>query len=382
MLVTILIFFALIAVLILVHEAGHFFAARIAGVKVEEFGFGFPPRLAGAQSRVEYEGIKPVRKWRAFFGNRTPPNPERTVYSLNWIPFGGFVKIYGEEGDGRGDSQSFSSRSARTRALILAAGVGMNIVLAMALFSGGRMAGLPTVIEEGMNETKFSGVKIQVIEVAKNSPVAEAGLAVGDTIRRMDGRDFKTIDEVRAYVDARRGETVLLEVLHDTIPKTLSVTPRRDPPAGQGPMGFAMVKTGIEKLPWYRAIPQGVKDTLVLMWLLLKALAGLFVDLFARGEVPADVAGPVGIAVLTGRVAKLGLAHLLQFAGVISANLALINIFPIPALDGGRLLFVLLEKIRRRPVPRAAEQRLHQVGFALLLTLMLLITVRDVLRLL
>lgn len=356
MVVTIFIFVALIALLIFIHEAGHFFAARRAGVKVEEFGFGFPPRIFG------------IRKGE-------------TLYSLNWIPLGGFVKIFGEEGEGAEDLRSFSSRGVGVRAIIIAAGVLMNLLLAIALFSGGHMIGLPTVADENQPIEHLSSLQIQVIDVAEDSPATDAGLAIGDVILGADGKRFKTIDAVQAYVGARAGQEITLEILHDNSAKTLTVTPRQNPPEGQGPIGFAMVRTGIQKLPWHAAIVQGAKDAFLLSWLLLEALWGLLAALFTTGQVSSDVAGPVGIAVLVGRVAKLGIAHLLQFAGAISVNLALINAFPIPALDGGRLLFLLIEKIKGSPVSRLIEQKIHQVGFTFLLMLMALITVRDVVRL-
>jgi len=356
MLITILIFIALIAVLILVHEAGHFFTAKRAGIKVEEFGFGFPPRMIGFR-RGE------------------------TVYSLNWIPLGGFVKIFGEEGGDEKDPRSFTSRGAGIRALVIVAGIAMNLVLAASLFSIGHMVGLPTIVEGDGDVRSLSKLQINVVEIAKDSPAMAGGLAIGDVIARVDGNSFKTVDALRAYILDRRGKELAFEVLHDNAPRTLMLTPRENPPEGQGPLGFAMVRTGIQKLPWHKAVWQGVEDTFVFSWMLLKALGRLFADMVTRGEVSGDVTGPVGIAVLTGRVAKLGIAHLLQFAAAISVNLALINIFPIPALDGGRLLFILLEKLKGHPVKRSTEQRVHQIGFALLLTLMLLITVRDVIKL-
>ncbi|MDO8558528.1 MAG: site-2 protease family protein [bacterium] len=356
MFATIFIFIALIAVLIMVHEAGHFFTAKKAGIKVEEFGFGFPPRIFGIQ-RGE------------------------TLYSLNLIPLGGFVKIFGEEGEYTEDSRSFSNRTAGVRSLIISAGVLMNMALAMVLFSAGHMIGLPTILEDGASEKNFTRVQIQVIEIASESPAMTSGLAIGDVIVSIDGKRFDAIDGLRGYVDARRGKEISIEVLHDGVSKILAASPRENPPEGEGPLGFAMVKTAIEKLSWHQAIGRGIKDSFVLAWLFLKALGDLFLGLFTTGKISGDVTGPVGIAVLTGRVVKLGIAHLLQFAGVISVNLALINIFPIPALDGGRLLFILLEKLKGRPIPRLVEQKIHQVSFVVLLTLMLLVTVRDVVRL-
>ena len=175
MLFTILIFIALIAVLILVHEAGHFFTAKRAGIKVEEFGFGFPPRIFGIQKG-------------------------ETIYSLNWIPLGGFVKIFGEEGGDEKDPRSFTSRGAGIRSLIIVAGIAMNFVLAAALFSIGHVVGLPTIVEEDGDAHNLSRLQINVVEIAKNSPAMAGGLAIGDVIARVDGNSFETVDTLRAYI--------------------------------------------------------------------------------------------------------------------------------------------------------------------------------------
>lgn len=353
MLTTVLIFIALIAVLILVHEAGHFFAAKRAGVRVEEFGFGFPPRMMSWQKG-------------------------ETTYSLNWVWLGGFVKIHGEEGEGTGDRQSFASRSVATRGLIVAAGVLMNFLLAAALFSTGRMIGLPTVVEEPGQASRLRDLKIQIIEVRERSPAKEAGLAIGDTIIAVNGQRVSEVDEVQRIVEDHRGKEIVLEILHDGQPRTLRVAPRLTPPSGEGPLGLAMVKTGTERLSWYRAIPAGIRDTFALSWLFLKGLWGIALTFFTSGRVAADVAGPVGIAAITGRVAKLGLTYLLQFAAMLSLNLAIINLLPIPALDGGRLVFLLIEKLKGRALSQHFEQTAHRLGFALLITLMVLITIRDI----
>jgi regulator of sigma E protease len=422
MIYTVLIFIVLIAVLVLVHEAGHFFTAKAAGIRVEEFGFGFPPRIVGIESvpgkrflhvgaaeevreemtvtRVEggevvehtltdtvsdLDRIVPVTKRRIVWGNDNgkvgDEGRKGTVYSLNWIPLGGFVRILGEEGGSQDDPRSFASRGVGVRSLIIVAGVLMNLLLAMALFSIGNVIGLPTIIEDGMNEKNFTNVQVQIVDIAKNSPADSAGLAIGDTITGIGGRQFVNIGDIQKYVNDRKGQEMRFSYVHDGVSKTSLVTPRANPPAGEGPLGFSMVKTGVEKLPIYIAVWRGITDTFSIAWLFLKAFGGLFANLFTTGNVGAEITGPVGIAVLTGRVAKLGLAHLLQFAGAISVNLALINIFPIPALDGGRFFFLILEKIKGRPISRRIEQQIHQVGFAVLLMLMLIITVRDVIHL-
>ncbi|MDP3963687.1 MAG: M50 family metallopeptidase [bacterium] len=351
MIVTILIFILVLAVLVLVHEAGHFFAARKAGIRVDEFGFGFPPRAVGIK-RGE------------------------TIFSLNWIPLGGFVKIFGEEGEGSDDPTSFIAKPVWIRVIVIVAGVAMNMLLAWLLFSFGHVIGLPTILDEAEDITNVRDVKIQVVEVAPESPALAAELAIGDVIVGLDGNAIENIDAIQSYVASHKGAEITLRVERGIEQVDLRMTPRIDPPQGQGPLGFAMAQTGIRSLPIHKAIIEGAKDTAALAWLILKSLGNLVVQLVRHGTVADRVSGPLGIVVFTDMVVQRGFTYLLQFAGIISVSLGVLNLLPIPALDGGRLLFLAIEKIKGRRVSPVLEAKIHGIAFILLLMLMLLITIK------
>ena len=355
MFLTIIIFILLLGLLVLVHEWGHFFAARMFGVRVEEFAFGFPPRLASY-----------VRGG--------------TRFALNLFPLGGYVKIFGESGGGEDDPESFSSRSPVERTLIIAAGVVMNLVLAWALFSLGHGLGLPTVLDE---EQGAQSARVTIIAVAPQSPAEEVGLRFGDAIREFKIQDAKfeirSVDEVQKFIDQHRGEKISVVVLRGTQTAEIEVIPRREPPSGQGPLGIALARVGVVRSPWWRAPWDGLKTTASVVVAIVRAL-GDTVAGFVRGEISADVSGPVGIFVFANETRRLGLAYLIELAGILSVNLALLNILPIPALDGGRILFIFIEKIRGIRVNQRLEQAVHTIGFFILLALMALITYRDVVR--
>lgn len=348
---TFLIFIGILALLVLVHEAGHFWVARRAGVKVEEFGFGFPPRIFGFKK-----------------GD--------TIYSLNLIPLGGFVKIFGEEGEGQGDSTSFASQKAGVRAKIIVAGVVMNFLLAIVLLSLGNYLGLPTIIEDnpstslGVNQRD---VKIQITGIAPHSPAEQSKLQLGDTIK-----NFSSVTDIQNFVSQHKGEEIILEIQRGNETLEKKITPRIDYPNNEGPMGINLAKTAIVSYPWYQAIYFGTKSAVELAGFFLYSFYQIIKNLIFHNVLIGDVAGPVGIIALTAQAAKLGFIYILQFAAILSINLALINAFPFPALDGGRLLFILIEKIKGSPVPQRIEKIIHTTGFILLLFLMLLVTIRDV----
>ncbi|MDP3727406.1 MAG: M50 family metallopeptidase [bacterium] len=356
MLLTILVFIVLLGALVLVHEWGHFFVARRFGVRVEEFAFGFPPRLASF-----------MRKG--------------TRYALNLIPIGGYVKIYGEGGEDERDPESFSSRPIWQRLAIIAAGVGMNVVLAWALFSIGHGIGLPTVVGEG---DAASEAAVTVISIAPGSPADDAGIRFGDVIREVAAGGVsvavRRLEDVQKFIDAHRGEEIGFELQRggDVIEK--SALARAEPPAGEGSVGIAMANVGFVRSPWWRAPWDGAKTTLSATVAITRALGGTVRDLFVEGRLSADVSGPVGIFVFANESRRLGITYLLELAGILSVNLALLNILPIPALDGGRILFLFLEGVRGVKINQKIEQAVHTVGFALLLLLMAAITYRDVVR--
>ena len=358
---TILLFIAILGILILVHEFGHFFAAKKAGAKVEEFGFGFPPRIWGVK-RGE------------------------TLYSINLLPIGGFVKIYGEDGEERKDPRSFSSRSILTRSLIIVAGVVMNMLLAVVLFSAGHFVGLPQVLNEESPLAGVKNIRVRVAEVVKDSPAELAAIQVGDTIVELHFNDEKltgvrTIASVQNFITAHHSETITLVVERAGESISKELIPRENPPEGEGAVGIAMVRTGEISYPFYLAPLKGIESTFFVTVGTLRAFGGIVADLVTTGSLRGELSGPVGIAVLTGQVQKMGFIFLLQFMALISVNLAIINALPFPALDGGRLFFLGIEKIRGKPVNQKYEKIAHTIGFALLILLMIVVTFRDIGRL-
>jgi len=341
--ITILIFLGILAVLILAHEAGHFASAKAFGIKVDEFGLGFPPRLIGIK-RGE------------------------TLYSLNAIPLGGFTKMAGEE-----DPQverSLASKGVGTRLVVLSAGSIMNALLPIVLFSIAFM--VPHDVATG---------DVLVEEIAPNSPAEAAGIEAGDIILSLNDEPVHNISDLHRYTHLNLGKEVNLVVRHsDATVEELQLIPRWKPPEGEGAMGVAvrMPEATIvsQSYPFWEAIPMGVSECIETYVLFKNEVLKWFI-----GATSPQVTGPVGIAQLTGEVAKAGISPLLQFAGFISINLAIINIFPLPALDGGRIVFVLLEWVRRgKRVSPKTEGLVHAIGFATLIAAMIAITYQDVIR--
>ena len=356
MILAIIVFILILGLLIFSHEFGHFISAKKAGIKVEEFGFGFPPRLFG------------IKKGE-------------TLYSLNLIPLGGFVKIHGEQRPDKKrkilkkDKRAFYNKPIWQRAIVIVMGVVMNLLLAAILLSIVHGIGAPTIIEKDVTGAK--NIQIQIVDVAQNSPAKEAGLKIGDTIK-----EFNEVEDVQKFVARYAGEeiTLIIQRGKEILEKTL--LPRISPPEGEGPMGIALAKTGTVSYPWYEAIWQGFKTTGQLTVTFIKLFYNLLKTLVLKGTLIGEIAGPVGIAVLTSQVTKLGLIYILQFTAIISINLAIINALPFPALDGGRLLFLLIEKIKGSPISAKVENLINSLGFVLLIALMVLVTFRDIARLL
>lgn len=357
---TILIFIVILSVLVFVHEFGHFIVAKKSGRKVEEFGFGFPPKVFGIK-RGE------------------------TIYSLNWIPFGGFVKILGEDGDDRGNPRSFASAPARTRALILAAGVLMNFIFAFVLLAIGNFVGLRVGIVDGRMAENARDIKVQVIQVVAKGPADAAGIKPLDEIAGFRGENntlvkFKNVEQVQNFINSRKGRELILAIGSGKQLEDKKLVPRLTPPVGEGPLGISLAETGIIKYPWYQAIGRGAQDSVLILEQTVMGYTALIKNILVSGRPGMELSGPVGIAVITGKAAKLGFTYLMQFTALISINLAVLNSIPFPALDGGRLLFIVIEKIRRRPVSRKIENAINTAGFALLVLLMIYITTKDVIK--
>ncbi len=352
---TVIVFVGLLLVLVLVHEWGHFWAARRAGCRVEEFAFGFPPRL-----------------WSFKKGE--------TTYSFNALPIGGYVKIEGEDmQDMNPGPGSFGGKSIPWRIVILAAGVVMNLVLAVVLLSVQAGLGVPTMVTEE-NKNTVTDLQTFVVGIDAGTPAESAGLKELDRIDELDGIDAPVISEVQRIGREKGGQEVEMEVERQGRHITLSIAPRAEWPLDEGPFGIAVQATGLMKVPWWQTPWAGITRT----WYMLAAIVSQFImvlqQLFSGSGVEDALTGPIGIAVYTNEVTNLGISYVLEFAALISINLAIINILPIPALDGGRILFVLMEAIFRKKIPGKIEQISHMTGFALLILLMLVITYKDVIR--
>lgn len=355
-LLTILIFIIIIGLLVFVHELGHFIMAKRAGMGVEEFGFGFPPRIFGIK-RGE------------------------TTYSVNWIPLGGFVKILGENGDST-DPRAFGSKKFWPRFAVLFAGVTMNVIFAWILISIAMMSGLPTIIGEGDVLPASAHVRgpaqVSVVEVEAGSPAESAGFKVGDSIYKINDTSVSSLDQVQALTKQLAGTVVNFELKRGNDDFVKTVTPRANPPADQGPLGVALSSVVKVSYPWYESLWRGLGTTFSLIWATLSAFGSLIVQAVHHEPVGQALSGPVGIAVLTRDVAQLGLIYLIQFTAVLSINLAIINAVPFPALDGGRILFLIIEKIRGRKMNEKAEGWANAIGFSLLIALMVFVTFKDV----
>lgn len=395
--ITIIVFILILGLLIFVHEFGHFICARLRGVTVKEFGFGFPPRIFGIQRDKFY-------KRKFVFGNNKSKKAaeqknsehsdkfvdsddfsENTIYSLNWIPLGGFVKIYGEEGEGRGDKASFISKKIWERALILSAGVLMNFLLGAILLSFGYVIGLPAA-ETPENKALLKESAVQITMVSKDSPAEKAGLEMGMKVlaaETLEGefQEFSEIKDFQDFIAAHKGEKIILRLKYNKEELKKELTPRASHPEDEGPLGVALVKAGILKYPWYKASYYGFKDAVYLIAAVCHGFYLLLKNLILEGALIFDVSGPVGIAKFTGKMVDLGLIYLIQFAALLSINLGVINFIPFPALDGGRILFLIIEKIKGSPVSQKVENYAHAAGFVLLICLMLVITARDIIHL-
>lgn len=354
---TVIIFILVLAILIFVHELGHFLVAKWNGVKVEEFGFGFPPRIWG------------IKKGE-------------TVYSINWIPLGGFVKIFGEEGEEKENRRSFAHKKIWQRTAILLAGVAMNVFLAIAVLAVGYSIGLPSAIDDNSDAP---GAVVQIAEVVKGSPAEAAGLKTGDVLLSLSYQtslqESSRVQDVQEFINQNKGKEIVLEFQRGSKIMQGTLIPRANPPAGEGPAGVALARVIKVSYPWYRAIYQAAISVFNLIWLVIYSLGYLIWQVLNQGRAAGEVIGPVGIFSLTGQAAQMGLAYVLQLTALLSVNLAIVNALPFPALDGGRVIFLIIEKIKGSPVSQAVERAIHSAGFIFLIALMLLITLRDVMKL-
>jgi len=353
MFTSVILFVIVLSILVLVHEAGHFFAARRAGIWVEEFGFGLPPRV---------------------FGKKIG----ETIYSINLLPFGGFVRLHGENAqeDITNSKRAFLNQSKTVRTSVILAGVFMNFMLAILAFS----------IVYSFTGIPREGDNVKVVEVRTGSPAEEAGLQVGDIVRKINEMDIVSNESFINYIEERKGEEVTLWIERDEDGefKEIKAAPRANPPEGEGALGVVISTTEVYYPPiWQRpfvGVYYGFKDAIFWTGIVLGGFVKIFTDLFG-GAVPQDLAGPVGIFALTSEAAKFGILTLINFMGILSVNLAILNVIPFPALDGGRLLFIGIESVFGRKVLPKVETAIHTIGMIVLLLLVFAITAHDIKKL-
>lgn len=358
MIFTILIAFISLIGLIVLHELGHFILAKKFGVRVEEFGIGYPPRLIG--KRIG-----------------------ETIYSLNLLPFGAFVKLPGEIGEA-GDERSFSSQSVGKRALIAFGGVASFWAVSIILLTGVMILGMPTAITDE-EDGSLINPKVQIAMVSSGSPAEKAGLQAGDAIKQLtigsQELEVNKVKELQEFTNDHRGEEVTATIERGKEVFNISLVPRLSPPQGEGAMGVGLVRTAIKSYAWWEAPWRAISATWGLTVTVILGWAQALKNVLSGLPSGAQMMGPVGIFDLFTQVSQLGVVYFLQFIAIISVNLALFNIVPIPAVDGGKLLFLGIEAVRRKPVSQKVEQSLTTFFFGLLIMLMVWVTIKDIIRL-
>lgn len=355
MLFTILGFIVILGFLVLVHEAGHFFAARAFRIAVEEFGLGFPPKVAS----VARGG---------------------TIYSINAIPLGGFVKIKGEDQEARHEPDSFGAKPVWQRALVIVAGVTMNVVAGWFLLVILFMTGAPVESGDAIESKYIHNQSLVVTEVLKDSPAQAAGLVVGDTIVSADDVPFERIDAFQTFVHERTGIPIALRYERggEQYTVTLESAMLLESGVGRGVIGVGLTEVGTVRLPLHKAVVAGTIATGNYLDRIARAFARIFQGLWQGQGVGDNLGGPIAIAVATDDAIDLGFSHAVIYTAILSFNLAIINILPFPALDGGRLIFLAAEAVRRKPSRAEIEAWFHRVGFALLILLAAVITYGDI----
>jgi len=355
----IIVLFSLVALTAL-HELGHFLLARKFGVKVEEFGIGYPPRI---------------------FGKKIG----QTIYSLNLLPFGAFVRILGDE-ETDNSQESFSQKTLGQRALILVGGVVSFWLIAVVIFTiiiG--VGGIPTAVDDDFAQAGASPF-IQVLQVAPKSPAELAGIKPGDKIINLkfanDNLQSGKVGEVQGFIASHKGEEIQVGIMRGDKEIDIAVTPRVNPPMGEGALGIAMARVVLTKTAWYKAPYKGVEITIQqtknIPLTLVKAIKGKM-----QGEKRNDLqfVGPIGLGQIMGQALGQGWGNFLMLIAMISIWMALFNLLPIPALDGGRLLFLGIELVRRKPVNPVIEKRITAVFFFIMIGFMALVSIKDIVKL-
>lgn len=361
---TIIIFLAILLVLVIAHEFGHFIVAKKSGIRVDEFAFGFPPKL---------------------FSKKIG----ETKYVFNALPIGGYVKIYGEDPTQvkkEDAAKSFPHKNRFIQSAVVLAGIAANIIVAWILFSLILMIGMKTSV--GANYFgEVKDVNVIITQVLQKSPAAEAGILPGDVIREIKDVESNEIisiakpNQVTDFVGTHADREIVVKYERKGAITDVKVTPKVGVASPDKPaIGIAMEEAGMLKLPFHKAILEGAIKTFDYTIATAVGITNFLVDAVSGHGNFKDVSGPVGIVGAVGDAAKLGFVHILMFAAIISINLAIINLIPFPALDGGRFLVILIEAILRKPLPSKVTNAMNMIGFALLMLLMVVVTYHDIVK--
>lgn len=366
---TLIIFIIILALLILSHELGHFWVAKAGGVKVEEFGFGFPPRLFSFR-RGE------------------------TIYSINLLPFGGFVKIFGENPAEEKTEEpisltekprSLAHKPKWLQAAVLLAGVTFNFILAWLLLSiGFATTGLPVSTRNLPSDYQPEQSKVIIVGLLADQPAVQAGLQTGDEITAVSVGAQRivqpSIEEIQAIVAEASSKKVIIEYARNKSSEIVSLQPQKNA-AGQSAIGVELDEIGTLRLDWWPALIEGGRSAGVTFVMTIRGFGELFSRWWHGENAFAVVTGPVGIVGLVGEASARGLAALITLTAIISVNLAVLNLVPFPALDGGRLLILAIETIIRKRIKPSVVNAVNFVGFSILIILMLIITYGDLVKL-
>lgn len=348
-------FLFVFGLVVLIHELGHFLAAKTSGLNVEEFGFGYPPRAISKKIG-------------------------ETIYSINWIPFGGFVKILGEEGNEVANPRSLAAKSKLVKAKVMGAGIFMNLVLAIVIFSILYFVGFLPIVP-GMDSHIGVSNHVYVEGVTEGTPAFNVGIKSQDEIVTFASEEVNNIDGFSDSVEKNVGKFTPIEVYRNGELESYTVIPYKEEVEGREISRIGISITQETRADnFLAALLAGFLETFRISWLTVQGIFQFFVNIFTQFKLSEGAVGPVGLAVITNEVRQLGFSYLMQFVAILSVSLALFNLMPIPALDGGHLFFLLYEKIRGKDINDKIKNRVTIIGFTFLIVLMLVITVQDLLQ--